>query len=132
VKPRGAVVQKIGVRIFVVAIGLVVIASACSSDSTPPDVDPNQTYEVVYQVLGDMDRTEITYTYNGGNDIFRGEVDLPWRETFQMKAGDLIDLGARTDGSTVTCRVLIDRVKYRESTETGGNFPVCQGVVAPR
>ncbi len=124
--------QKIGVRIFAVAIGLVVIASACTVDSTAPDTDPNQIFEVVYQVLGDMDRTEITYTHNGGNDIFRGEVDLPWRETFQMKAGDLIDLGARTDGSTVTCRVLIDRVKYRESTETGGSFPVCQGVVEPR
>ena len=119
-------------RILKVAVALVIITSACSSDSTSETVDTSATVEVVYQILSaDMASTAITYTYNGGNDIFQGEVDLPFEETFQMKMGDIVDLGAKTDGSTATCRILFDGVKYRESTETNGNFPVCQGRVEP-
>jgi hypothetical protein len=119
-------------RIAMAATVIMIFASACSSDSSSSDVDPNATYEVVYQVVApDMASTEITYTYNGGNDVFRGVVDLPFEETFQMNYGDIVDLGAGTDGSTATCRILIDGIKYRESTETNGNFPVCQGIVEP-
>jgi hypothetical protein len=109
-----------------------IVASACSSDSTSETVDTSATVEVVYQVISDeMTSTEITYTYNGGNDVFQGLVDLPFEETFEMVIGDIVDLGAKTDGSTATCRILFDGVKYRESTETNGNFPVCQGRVEP-
>jgi hypothetical protein len=107
-----------------------IMVSACSSDSSSEPVDTSATVEVVYQILSeDMASTEITYTYNGGNDVFRGVVDLPFKETFQMNVGDLVDLGAATDGGTATCRILVDGVKYRESTETNGNFPVCQGIL---
>ena len=120
------------VRVLAVGAAIMIIASACSSDSPSETVDTNATVEVVYQVLSEeMTSTEITYTHNGGNDIFRGVVDLPFEETFQMNVGDLVDLGASTDGSTATCRILFDGVKYRESTETGGTFPVCQGIVEP-
>ncbi|MCL1601162.1 MAG: MmpS family transport accessory protein [Actinomycetia bacterium] len=119
-------------RSVIVVASFMILVSACSSDSSSSDVDTNAIYEVVYQIVApDMTSTEITYTHNGGNDIFRGVVDLPFKETFQMNLGDIIDLGAKTDGSTATCRILIDGVKYRESTETNGNFPVCQGIVEP-
>lgn len=120
------------VRVLAVGAAIMIAASACSSDSPSETVDPNTTVEVVYQILSaEMASTEVTYTYNEGNDIFREVVDLPFEETFQMKMGDLVDLGAKTDGSTATCRILFDGVKYRESTETGGKFPVCQGIVEP-
>lgn len=117
---------------MVVGASITIMASGCSSDSSSEPVDVDATVEVVYQVLSEgMASTEITYTHNGGDDIFRGVVDLPFKETFQMKMGDLVDLGASTDGSSATCRILLDGVKYRESTETDGTFPVCQGVVEP-
>jgi hypothetical protein len=120
------------IRIVMIITSLVILVSACSSDSSSSDVDTSATYEVEYQVVApDMTSTEITYTHNGGNDIFRGVVDLPFKQTFQMNFGDIVDIGAKTDGSTATCRILIDGVKYRESTETNGNFPVCQGIVDP-
>jgi hypothetical protein len=123
---------KNSIRITAIVTSLVILVSACSSDSSSSDVDTSATYEVVYQIVApDMTSTEITYTYNGGNDIFRDVVDLPFKETFQMNLGDIVDLGAKTDGSTATCRILIDGVTYRESTETDGNFPVCQGTVQP-
>jgi hypothetical protein len=123
---------KNSIRITAIVTSLVILVSACSSDSSSSDVDTSATYEVVYQIVSpDMTSTEITYTYNGGNDIFRDVVDLPFKETFQMNLGDIVDLGAKTDGSTATCRILIDGVTYRESTETDGNFPVCQGTVQP-
>jgi hypothetical protein len=123
---------KNSIRIAAIVTSLVILVSACSSDSSSSDVDTSATYEVVYQIVSpDMTSTEITYTYNGGNDIFRDVVDLPFKETFQMNLGDIVDLGAKTDGSTATCRILIDGVTYRESTETDGNFPVCQGTVQP-
>lgn len=120
------------IRIVMIATSLVILVSACSSNSSSSDVDTSATYEVVYQIVApDMTSTQITYTYNGGDDIFRGVVNLPFKETFQMNFGDIVDLGAQTDGSTATCRILIDGVTYRESTETDGNFPVCQGTVQP-
>lgn len=120
------------VRALVVGASITIMASGCSSDSSSEPVDVDATVEVVYQVLSEgMASTEITYTHNGGDDIFRGVVDLPFEETFEMNMGDLVDLGASTDGSTATCRILFDGVKYRESTETGGKFPVCQGIVEP-
>ena len=119
-------------RIAMVAAAVMVIASACSSDSSSTSADSSATVEVVYQITAeDMTSTEVTYTHNGGDDVFRGVVDLPFKETFQMHVGDLVDLGAQTDGSTATCRILFDGVKYRESTESNGNFPVCQGQVEP-
>ena len=118
------------IRVLAVMVGLVVITSACSSDSSSTDTfDPNRVVEVTYQVVGDMTSTEITYTYNAGQDIFRGVEDLPFEVKLDMNPGDIFDLGAQTDGSTLTCRILMNGVKYAERTETGGNFPVCQGFV---
>ncbi len=120
------------IRVLAIGAAIVILASACSSDSSSDTVDTNATVEVVYQVVSEeMASTVITYTYNGGSDVFQDVVDLPFKETFQMKMGDIVDLGAKTDGSTATCRILFDGVKYRESTETNGNFPVCQGRVEP-
>ena len=118
------------IRLLAVVAGLVVITSACSSDSSSTDTfDPNRVVEVTYQVLGDMTSTEITYTYNAGQDIFRGVEDLPFEVKLDMNPGDIVDVGAKTDGSTLTCRILMNGVKYAESTETEGSFPVCQGFV---
>ena len=118
------------IRLLVTGAAIMIVASACSSDSTSETVDSNAIIEVTYQVLSqEMASTEVTYTFNAGNDIVRETVDLPWEETFQMHYGDIVDLGAKTDGSTATCRILFDGVKYAESTETGGNAPVCQGIV---
>lgn len=119
-------------RIAMVAAAILIISSACSSDSSATSTDSSATVEVVYQITAEsMASTEVTYTHNGGDDVFRGVVDLPFKETFQMNVGDLVDLGAQTDGSTATCRILVDGVKYRENTESNGNFPVCQGQVEP-
>jgi hypothetical protein len=120
------------IRMAMVAAAIMIVASACSSDSSSTSTDSSATVEVVYQITAEeMTSTEISYTYNGGDDVFRGVVDLPFKETFQMHVGDLVDLGAQTDGSAATCRILVDGVKYRESTERDGNFPVCQGQVEP-
>ena len=120
------------IRALAVGAAIMIMVSACSSGSSSETVDTSATVEVVYQILSeDMSSTEITYTYNGGNDVFRDVVDLPFKETFQMNVGDIVDLGAATDGGTATCRILLDGVKYRESTEANGNFPVCQGIVEP-
>ena len=129
---KGVRVHRRCIRALTVGAAIMIVTSACSSDSTSETVDTSAMVEVVYQVVSEeMTSTEITYTHNGGNDIFRGVVDLPFEETFQMKMGDIVDLGAKTDGSTATCRILVDGVKYRESTQTNGNFPVCQGIVEP-
>jgi hypothetical protein len=126
---KGALVQQKWVRVLAVAVGLVVLISACSSDSRSPASDDGRVVEVTYQVISEMASAEITYTYNGGNDIFRDVEDLPFEKSFDMKVGDIVDLGVKTDGSTATCRVLVDGKKYLESTETNGKFPVCQGRV---
>lgn len=129
---KGVQVHRNWIRALAVGAAIMIMVSACSSGSSSETVDTSATVEVVYQILSeDMSSTEITYTYNGGNDVFRDVVDLPFKETFQMNVGDIVDLGAATDGGTATCRILLDGVKYRESTETNGNFPVCQGTVEP-
>jgi hypothetical protein len=106
------------------------IVAACSdSEPTPPPT--GGSFEVVYKVVStDQDAAELTYTYNGGSDVFRGTESLPFEEAFTMAEGDLVDIGALSlEGTTVTCRIDIDGRKYRENTASGGTAAVCQGQV---
>lgn len=118
-------------QIVVLMVGIAVVLAACSS-SDSPDAPSGGVFTVEYIVSStDQSSAEITYTFDGGSDVFRGTENLPFEQTFEMADGDLVDLGAFSeDDKTVTCRVNIDGIKYREDTATDGNVAVCQGIVS--
>ncbi|MGI9586342.1 MAG: hypothetical protein ACR2N7_12210 [Acidimicrobiia bacterium] len=117
--------------IVALMVCLAVVLAACSS-SEPSEEPTGGVFTVEYKVSSpDQTSAEITYTFNGGSDVFRGTENLPFEETFEMNGGDLVDLGAlSTDGNNVTCRVNIDGKKYLENTAQNGKVAVCQGVVS--
>jgi len=120
-----------GLRIVVLMVGLAVVLAACgSSDSS--DTPTGGVFTVEYKVSSaDQASAEISYTFGGGSEVFRGTENLPFEKSFEMNGGDLVDLGAiSTDDKTVTCRVNINGKKYLENTATNGKVAVCQGVVS--
>lgn len=118
-------------RVVVLIVGIAVVLAACSS-SDSPDAPSGGVFTVEY-IVGSTDQSsaELTYTFGGGSDVFRGTENLPFEKTFEMNDGDLVDLGAiSADDKTVTCRVNIDGKKYLENTATNGKVALCQGVVS--
>ncbi len=113
-------------------VGVAVALAACSSSDSSDSPPTGGVFTVEYKVSSpDQASAEISYTFGGGSDVFRGTENLPFEQTFEMNGGDLVDLGAiSTDDKTVTCRVNIDGKKYLENTATNGKVAVCQGIVS--
>lgn len=120
-------------RIIAGTIVLGLVAMACGdSESTTTAIDSGRSYTVVYEVTGSQPSAVVSYTSDGGSEVFRDTEALPFEETFEMKAGDLVDLGAvSVEGTSVTCRILVNQVPYRENTGSDGAIAVCQGTVTP-
>lgn len=119
------------IRAVLFTVVIVLAAAACGDSDTPePAVESDRSFTVVYSVTGDQDSAQLSYTYDGGTEVFRGTEPLPFSESFEMQLGDIVDLGAASDeGSTITCRIEIDSVTYREMSATDGNVALCQGQV---
>lgn len=110
------------------------VAVACGGDDSAETADapdaPDKVFSVEYRVIGDQGEAELSYTYDGGSEVFRGTEPLPFSVSFEMQAGDIVDLGAfSTENSSVTCQIDVDGRKYREDTASGGNVALCQGLV---
>jgi hypothetical protein len=118
-------------RFVVLIVGVAVVVAACGG-SESSDTPSGGVFTVEYIVAStDQSAAEITYTFGGGSDVFRGTENLPFEKSFEMNGGDLVDLGAiSTDDKTVTCRVNINGTKYLENTATNGKVALCQGVVS--
>ena len=75
-------------QIVVLMVGVAVVLAACSS-SDSSDTPSAGVFTVEYKVAStDQASAEVSYTFNGGSDVFRGPEDLPFERTFEMNGGD--------------------------------------------
>jgi len=107
--------------LLLVLLGALLLLGACEVKAV----------NVRYEVGGTAAEINVTYR-NATGAVEQRDVQGSWNYDFESKQGQLVTLRAanRTSSGTVTCRVLIDGVVFKEAESEGAwKFVDCSGLI---
>lgn len=91
-----------------------------------------QSHSVHYEISGTSSDIGVTYR-NATGATEQRNVAAPWYYDFQSESGEWVGLSASNhtlENTTVSCRVTIDGVLFKEATSEGAlKFVDCSGLI---
>lgn len=91
-----------------------------------------QSHSVHYEISGSSGDIGVTYR-NATGATEQRNVTAPWSYDFQSQSGEWLGLSAGNhtlENTTVSCRVTIDGVLFKEATSEGAlKFVDCSGLI---
>ncbi len=136
-KPKRSPLKDLLIIIGLTIIAWIVLSTLFRTDnityngsSSSPTAE-SETVTVGYNVTGNAQRADLTYT-NASGGTEQIEVNVPYGKSFTMKRGSFVYISAQNKGDfgSINCEILFNSQSYKKSTSSGAyKIATCSGKV---